>query len=58
MFEKIPFPASKNNNTLIPKTAHFVNSRSKILNQCQMHGLKSAILAIFQKGLGWPCPVR
>ena len=22
-----------------------------------MHGLKSAILAIFQKGLGWPCPV-
>ena len=21
-----------------------------------MHGLKSAILAIFQKGLGWPCP--
>ena len=27
----------------------------KILNY--MHGLKSAILAIFQKGLGWPCPV-
>ena len=27
MFEKIPFPASKN-NILIPKTAHFVNSRS------------------------------
>jgi len=23
-----------------------------------MHGLKSAILAIFQKGLGWLCPVR
>ena len=22
-----------------------------------MHGLKSAIWAIFQKGLGWPCPV-
>ena len=22
-----------------------------------MHGLKSAILAFFQKGLGWPCPV-
>ena len=22
-----------------------------------MHGLKSAILAIFQKELGWPCPV-
>ena len=22
-----------------------------------MHGLKSAILAIFQKGLGWPWPV-
>ena len=22
-----------------------------------MHGLKSAILAIFQRGLGWPCPV-
>jgi hypothetical protein len=22
-----------------------------------MHGLKSDILAIFQKGLGWPCPV-
>ena len=22
-----------------------------------MHGLKSAIFAIFQKGLGWPCPV-
>ena len=22
-----------------------------------IHGLKSAILAIFQKGLGWPCPV-
>ena len=22
-----------------------------------MHGLKIAILAIFQKGLGWPCPV-
>ena len=22
-----------------------------------MHGLKSAILAIFQIGLGWPCPV-
>ena len=22
-----------------------------------MHGLKSAILAIFQKGLGWQCPV-
>ena len=22
-----------------------------------MHGLKSAILVIFQKGLGWPCPV-
>ena len=21
-----------------------------------MHGLKSAILAIFQRGLGWPCP--
>jgi hypothetical protein len=27
----------------------------KILNY--MHGLKSAILAIFQKGLGWLCPV-
>ena len=27
----------------------------KILNY--MHGVKSAILAIFQKGLGWPCPV-
>ena len=27
----------------------------KILNY--MHGLKSAILAIFQKGLEWPCPV-
>ena len=27
----------------------------KFLNY--MHGLKSAILAIFQKGLGWPCPV-
>ena len=23
-----------------------------------MHGLKSAILASFQKGLGWPCPVK
>ena len=23
-----------------------------------MHGLKSAILAIFPKGLGWPCPVQ
>ena len=22
-----------------------------------MHGSKSAFLAIFQKGLGWPCPV-
>ena len=22
-----------------------------------MHGIKSAILTIFQKGLGWPCPV-
>ena len=22
-----------------------------------MYGLKSVILAIFQKGLGWPCPV-
>ena len=22
-----------------------------------MHGLKSAILAVFQKGLGWLCPV-
>ena len=22
-----------------------------------MHGLKSAILAIFQRGLGWPFPV-
>jgi hypothetical protein len=22
-----------------------------------MQGLKSAILAIFKKGLGWPCPV-
>ena len=22
-----------------------------------MRGLKRAILAIFQKGLGWPCPV-
>jgi hypothetical protein len=21
-----------------------------------MHGFKSAILAIFQIGLGWPCP--
>merc|ERR1711940_254468 len=28
----------------------------KILNY--MQGLKSAILAIFQKGLGWPCPVK
>ena len=27
----------------------------KILNY--MHGLKSAILAIFQKGQEWPCPV-
>ena len=27
----------------------------KFLNY--MHGLKSAISAIFQKGLGWPCPV-
>ena len=27
----------------------------KFLNY--MHGLKSAILAIFQKGLGWPCTV-
>ena len=27
----------------------------KFLNY--MHGLKSAILAIFLKGLGWPCPV-
>ena len=27
----------------------------KILNY--MHGLKSGILAIFQRGLGWPCPV-
>ena len=23
-----------------------------------MHGFKSANLAIFQKGLGWPCRVR
>ena len=23
-----------------------------------IHGEKSAILAIFQNGLGWPCPVR
>ena len=22
-----------------------------------MRGLKSSIVAIFQKGLGWPCPV-
>ena len=27
----------------------------KILNY--MHGLKSAISAILQKGLEWPCPV-
>ena len=25
--------------------------------QNYMHWLQSAILAIFQKGLGWPCPV-
>ena len=30
MFEKIPFPAN-NNNILMPKTSHFVNSRSKRL---------------------------
>jgi hypothetical protein len=23
-----------------------------------IQGLKSAIWAIFQKGLGWPCPVK
>jgi hypothetical protein len=23
-----------------------------------MHGLKSATFGIFEKGLGWPCPVR
>ena len=27
----------------------------KFLNY--LHGLKSAILTLFQKGLGWPCPV-
>ena len=40
---------------------HF-QSTSKEVNWPQfffdyMHGLKSAILTIFQKGLGWPCPV-
>ena len=29
--------------------------QQKFLNS--MHGLKSAILAIFQEGLEWPCPV-
>ena len=37
------------------KTSKEVIRPQKILKY--MHGLKSAILAIFQKELGWPCPV-
>ena len=40
---------------------HFQSTSKEVIwtkkNLNYMHGLKSAILAIFQKGLGWPCPV-
>jgi hypothetical protein len=40
---------------------HFQSTSKEVIWSKQflnyMHGLKSAILAIFQKGLGWPYPV-
>ena len=67
----IPFLWLKHENRFKPLTSfldcngtvHFW--RPKIQMRLQnafglnfMQGLKSAILAIFQNGLGWPCPVR
>ena len=42
---------------LVALSKHFKRSNLAQKNLNYMHGLKSAILAIFQKGLGWPCPV-
>ena len=43
--------------SLVSLTKRFKRSNlaQKILNY--KHGLKIAIMAIFQKGLEWPCPV-